>query len=49
MDVSVQAKLLRAIEEGEIERLGGTKPIPLKQENQMQKGCRAASGALVYQ
>lgn len=27
MDVSVQAKLLRAIEEGEIERLGGTKTI----------------------
>ena len=27
MDVSLQAKLLRAIEEGEIERLGGRKPI----------------------
>ncbi len=27
MDISLQAKLLRAIEEGEIERLGGGKPI----------------------
>jgi transcriptional regulator with PAS, ATPase and Fis domain len=27
MDVSLQAKLLRAIEEGEIERLGGRKPV----------------------
>ena len=29
MDIVLQAKLLRAIEEGEIERLGGTKPIRL--------------------
>ena len=29
MPLSVQAKLLRAVEAGEIERLGGTKPIPV--------------------
>ena len=29
MPLSLQAKLLRAVETGEIERLGGTKPIPV--------------------
>ena len=29
MPLSLQAKLLRAVETGEIERLGGTKPIPI--------------------